>query len=42
MKSPLLVKRYTEGLAAALKSEEEYDIIGRELAEFSDLLQNNL
>jgi ATP synthase F1 delta subunit len=42
MKSPLLVKRYTEGLTAALKSEEEYETVGREIAEFSELLQNNL
>jgi len=41
MKSPLLVKRYTEGLAAALKSDVEYDMVGREIAEFSELLQNN-
>ena len=41
MKSRLLAKRYAEGLAAALKSEEEYRAVSRELAEFSSLLQSH-
>jgi len=41
MESQALVKRYTEGLAAALKSEEEYETVSRELAEFSDILEKN-
>lgn len=41
MKNQVLVKRYTEGLAAALKTEEEYRAVSRELAEFSALLEEN-
>jgi F-type H+-transporting ATPase subunit delta len=37
MKNPILVKRYTQGLAAALKDETEYATVIRELAEFRDL-----
>jgi len=41
MRSRILVKRYTGGLAAALKTEEEFGAVSRELAEFSDLLESN-
>ena len=41
MKNQVLVKRYAEGLAAALKTEEEYRTVSRELAEFSALLAEN-
>jgi ATP synthase F1 delta subunit len=41
MKSQLLVKRYAVGLAAALKSEEEYRTVSRELAEFAALLESH-
>lgn len=41
MKSQILVKRYAEGLAAALKTEEEYAAVSRELTEFSDILEEN-
>jgi len=41
MKNQVLVKRYTEGLAGALKTEEEYRTVGRELGEFSALLEEN-
>jgi F-type H+-transporting ATPase subunit delta len=37
MKSPILVKRYTQGLAGALKNEPEYAAVSRELAEFQEL-----
>lgn len=38
MKNPLLIKRYTEGLAAALPDEAEFRSVSRELEEFSGLL----
>ena len=38
MKSPILVKRYTQGLADALKDEPEFIAISRELTEFLELL----
>lgn len=38
MKNPTLVKRYTDGLAGALASPAEYELVGRELAEFAALL----
>jgi len=41
MRFRILVKRYDEGLAAALKTEEEFGIVSRELAEFADLLHTN-
>jgi len=36
MKNPILVKRYTQGLAGALKDGSEYAAVGRELAEFRE------
>lgn len=42
MRSQVLVKRYTEGLAASLKSEAEYATVRGELAEFSGLLEGNV
>jgi len=41
MKSPILVKRYTQGLAGALKDESEYVAVSRELAEFQKLLSSH-
>lgn len=41
MRNQVLVRRYAEGLAGALKSVEEYDAVRRELVEFSDLLETN-
>jgi ATP synthase F1 delta subunit len=41
MKNQTLVKRYTQGLAAALTSPSEYETVLRELAEFSSLLETN-
>ena len=38
MKNPILVKRYAQGLAGALKDEPEFIGISRELAEFQELL----
>jgi F-type H+-transporting ATPase subunit delta len=38
MKSLILVKRYAQGLAGALKDESEYIAASRELAEFQELL----
>jgi F-type H+-transporting ATPase subunit delta len=38
MKSPILVKRYTQGLVGALEDEREFTGISRELAEFRELL----
>ena len=40
MKNQTLVKRYTEGLAAALPSPAEYEAVHRELSEFSGLLES--
>jgi F-type H+-transporting ATPase subunit delta len=41
MRSRILVKRYTEGLAAALRNEEEYASVGRDIGEFARLLDDN-
>jgi F-type H+-transporting ATPase subunit delta len=41
MKNQTLVKRYTEGLAAALSSPAEYKAVGRELGEFEALLNGH-
>jgi F-type H+-transporting ATPase subunit delta len=41
MRDEILVKRYTEGLAAALKTEEEYRTVSRELGEFTCLLESH-
>ena len=41
MRSRILVRRYSEGLAGALKSEEEFGTVNRELVEFSDLLESD-
>ena len=41
MRNPVLVKRYAEGLAAALKSEEEFALVQGELAAFSALLESH-
>jgi F-type H+-transporting ATPase subunit delta len=41
MKNQTLVKRYTEGLAAALASPSEYETVRRELAEFAGLLRTD-
>jgi F-type H+-transporting ATPase subunit delta len=38
MKSPILVKRYAQGLAGALEDEDEFSKVSRELAEFQELL----
>jgi F-type H+-transporting ATPase subunit delta len=38
MKNPTLVKRYVEGLAAALVTAEEYEAVRADLAEFSGLM----
>jgi F-type H+-transporting ATPase subunit delta len=40
MKNPTLVKRYTDGLAAALASPAEYELVERELTEFAALLES--
>lgn len=37
MKSLILVKRYTQGLAGALKDDTEYAAVSRELAEFREI-----
>jgi F-type H+-transporting ATPase subunit delta len=39
MKNPTLVKRYVEGLAAALPSAVEYDAVRADLTEFSGLME---
>ncbi len=41
MKNQVLVRRYAEGLAGALKSADEFEAVRLELAEFSDLLETN-
>jgi len=41
MKNHLLVRRYVEGLAGALKSEEEYARVHGELAAFCGLLESH-
>lgn len=41
MKNPTLVRRYTDGLAAALASPDEYERVARELTEFSGLLETD-
>ena len=41
MKSPILVKRYTQGLAGALKDESEFIGISRELAGMQELLSGH-
>ncbi len=41
MKNPTLVKRYTDGLAAALSSPSEYGTVQRELDEFASLLKTD-
>jgi len=41
MESPILVKRYTQGLAGALKDETEFIAVSRELAEFQGLLSSH-
>jgi len=38
MKNPILVKRYTQGLAGALKDEPEFTSVSRELADFLALI----
>ena len=38
MKNPALARRYTEGLAAALRDEDEYAAVRADLAAFSALL----
>ncbi len=41
MKSRVLIKRYTEGLAGALKNEAEYGAVRSDLADFGRLLQGH-
>jgi len=41
MKNPILVKRYAQGLAGALKDEPEFIAVSRELAEFQQLLSTH-
>jgi F-type H+-transporting ATPase subunit delta len=41
MKNLLLIKRYTEGLAAALPDEAEFRSVSRELETFSGILLNH-
>ena len=41
MKSHILIRRYTEGLAGALKNEAEYKAVCRDLADFCRLLQGH-
>jgi F-type H+-transporting ATPase subunit delta len=38
MRNQIIVKRYTEGLAAALRTESEYEAVRRDLDEYSGLL----
>lgn len=40
MKSHVLIKRYTEGLAGALKDSAEYEAVRRDLADFCGLLRS--
>jgi F-type H+-transporting ATPase subunit delta len=40
MRNPVLVKRYAEGLVAALKSEEEYALVHGEIEAFAGLLKS--
>ena len=41
MRNPNLVKRYTEGLTAALRPEADFAAVSRDLAEFSGLLRDS-
>jgi F-type H+-transporting ATPase subunit delta len=41
MKSKVLIRRYTEGLAGALKNEAEYKAVCGDLADFCRLLQDH-
>jgi len=41
MRNPVLVRRYAEGLAAALKSEEEFALVQGELSAFAALLESH-
>jgi F-type H+-transporting ATPase subunit delta len=41
MRDPLLVKRYTHGLAGALRDEKEYAAVGRDLTDFRTLVSGN-
>jgi len=41
MRSHILIRRYTEGLAGALKNEAEYEAVCRDLADFGRLLQDH-
>jgi len=41
MRSRILIRRYTEGLAGALKNEAEYEAVCRDLADFGRLLQDH-
>ncbi|MBM3312296.1 MAG: ATP synthase F1 subunit delta [Candidatus Aminicenantes bacterium] len=41
MKSPVLVKRYVEGLAAALKDEAEFELVHRDIAAFAAALESH-
>lgn len=38
MKSQILIKRYTLGLVNAIKDEEEFSVLLKELSAFSELL----
>jgi len=42
MRNPLLIKRYAEGLAGALRDEGEFASVHRELTEFAGLLLTNV
>jgi F-type H+-transporting ATPase subunit delta len=41
MRNQILVKRYAEGLAGALKDESEYSVVRRDLEGFAALLRDN-
>jgi F-type H+-transporting ATPase subunit delta len=41
MRNPSLVRRYTEGLAAALRAEDEFAAVRNDLSVFSGLLRDN-
>jgi F-type H+-transporting ATPase subunit delta len=41
MRNQILVKRYAEGLAAALRTESEYEAVRRDLDEYSGLLRES-
>jgi F-type H+-transporting ATPase subunit delta len=41
MKSQALIRRYSEGLAGALKNEAEYEAVRRDIADFCRLLQSH-